>query len=145
MRGGDVGFLPRGKFVKPGVAQPAGPILARVVGDGHAGTAGVVQEELHTAGRAEFTHKVCVGAGSLAPDAMIDMGGEHLDFKVSLAAQKKQQEGHRVCPAGAGRNDPVACLEQALPLAIGKQGLLCLLDDLLLLVGVHRITGDLKK
>ena len=52
-------------------------------------------------------------------------------------AQQKQQEGHRVRPTGAGCNDPVARLEQALPFAVGKQGLLCPGNDSFAIGPIH--------
>ena len=126
---GDLGFLAGGQPVKPGVAQPAGPVLAGMLRDGDALFDRIVDKQLDAAAPAKLPHKVGIPAGSLAPDAVVHVGSQHPDGQLPAAAQKKQQQGHRVCPTGAGRNDPVAGLEQpALP-AEGQQLLFCLFDD----------------
>ena len=135
--GGDLGFLARGQLVEPGVAQAAGPVLAGVVGDGHARAARVIQKQLHALFLAQARHKAGVLLRCFAAQAVVHMGGEHLDGKLAAAAQQKQQEGHRVRPTGAGCNDPVARLEQALPFAVGKQGLLCPGNDSFAIGPIH--------
>ena len=85
-RGND-GLLPRGQLIEPAVAQTAGPILARAGRHLYAFLHGVIQEQLHAVPAAEVRHKVGIAAGSLAPDAVVDVGRQHLDFQRTAMAQ----------------------------------------------------------
>ena len=129
MGGGDFGLLPLGQGIKPAVAQLAGPVLAGVFRDGHPLPDRVIDKQLNAVTAAELPHKVGIPAGCLPPDAVVHMGGQHPDGQLTPAAGQKQQKGHRVCPSGAGRNDPVAGLEQPVLPAEGQQFLFSLFDN----------------
>ena len=128
VRRGDLGFLAGGQRVEPGVPQAARPVLAGMGRDLHAFPHRIVDKQLYPVAAAEFPHKIGVAAGILAPDPMIHMGGQHPDGQFAPAPGEKQQQGHRVCPTGAGRNDPVAGLEQPTLPAEGQQLFFCLFD-----------------
>ena len=85
-RGND-GLLPRGQLIEPAVAQTAGPILARAGRHLYAFLHGVIQEQLHAVPAAEVRHKVGIAAGGLAPDAVVDVGRQHLYLQRAAMAQ----------------------------------------------------------
>ena len=106
--GGNLGLLPGAQPIKPVVAKVTGPFLAGIEGNLHPRGGRVIQKQLHPVAAAECGDKVGVSLGRSAPDTVVDMGGQHLDGQVPAAAEQKEQKGHRVCPAGAGHNDPIA-------------------------------------
>ena len=85
-RGND-GLLPRGQLIEPAVAQTAGPVFARAGRHLYAFLHGVIQEQLHAVPAAEVRHKVGIAAGGLAPDAVVDVGRQHLDLQRAAMAQ----------------------------------------------------------
>ena len=123
VRRGNNGFLPRGQLVEPAVPQAARPILTGMGRYLDSLLHGVIQKEFHTVPAAEIRHKVGITFGGLAPDTVVDVGRQHLNFQRATVAQQKKQQRHRVCPTGAGRNDSVARLEQTLPAAAVQQSL----------------------
>ena len=129
MRGSDQRFFLPGQVVEPAIPQPARPFFAGVCGDLNAFAHSVVDKQFHAVLAAEIFDEIGIRLGLCATQTMVDMGSQHFDLQFAAAAQQKQQQRHGICPAGAGRDHPVAGMEQALLAAVCQQGLLGLLDE----------------